>query len=88
MDVLIRTVRFMYLLWGGMLLGSTAAFNRVRPPTWLWEWPSIATFLTRPWGRGIMLGLGLAMALAALVEVWELVDKLLVHFMHDPDRDH
>jgi hypothetical protein len=35
-----------------------------------------------------MLGLGLAMALAALVEVWELVDKLLVHFMHDPDRDH
>ena len=85
-DTLIRSCRFFYLLWGGMLLGSLALTNRVRLPDALWNWPSIARFLTGAWGRGILLGLAAAMLLAALVEVWELVDRLLVRLMHDHDH--
>lgn len=39
-----------------------------------------------PWGRGVALGLGLAMATAALVEIWELVDRLLTRFFEHEDR--
>ena len=38
--------------------------------------------------RGVLLGLALVMALAALVEVWELVDRLLARAMHDGDHGH
>ena len=86
-DVLIRTVRFFYLLWGGMLLVSMAATNRVRPPVFLWQWPKIAQAFSTPWGRGILLGIALVMAIAALLEIWELVDRLLVRFLHDHERD-
>lgn len=85
-DTLIRGGRFFYLLWGGMLLTTLSLYNRLRLPAALWEYPEVARWLTGPWGRGLCLGLGLAMALAALVEVWELVDRLLVHVMHDEDR--
>lgn len=86
-DVLVRTLRFFYLLWGGMLLTSMAATNRVRPPAFLWEWPRIAQFLTTPWGRGLLLGTALVMAIAALLEIWELVDRLLVRFLHEHERE-
>jgi hypothetical protein len=85
-DVLVRILRFFYLLWGGMLLLSMAATNRVKPPAFLWKWPDVAHFLIRPWGRGILFGIAVVMALAALLEVWELVDRLLVRFLHEHER--
>ena len=32
MTGLVRGMRFVYLLWGGMLLGTLAANNRIRLP--------------------------------------------------------
>jgi hypothetical protein len=84
-DALTRSLRFLYLLWGGMLLGTVAFFNRVRLPEFLWNWPEAARFLTGPWGRGACLGLALAMLLGALLEAWDLVDLLLVRFLHRHD---
>lgn len=86
-DVLFRILRFFYLLWGGMLLVSMAATNRVRPPAFLWEWPRVAHFLTTPWGRGLLLGIAVVMAIAALLEIWELVDRRLVRFLHEHERE-
>jgi len=88
MGSLIRGVRFFYLLWGGMLLGTLAAYNRVRLPAFVWQWPRFARFWFTPLGRGLMLGIGLAMSIAALIEVWELVDRILVRFLHDHEREH
>jgi hypothetical protein len=85
-DVLVRVARFFYLLWGGMLLGTLVYYDRIRLPDWVWNWPQLARYLTGPWGRGIFLGLALGMLVAALVEVWELVDLLLVRLMHDHDH--
>jgi hypothetical protein len=84
-DVLTRSTRFLYLLWGGMLLGTLALFNRVLLPDILWNWSGLARFLTGPWGRGFFLGLAAAMLLGALQEAWELVDHLLVRFLHRHD---
>ena len=88
LDALVRSLRFFYLLWGGMLLGTLAAFNRVRLPAFAWHWPRAVAFLFTPLGRGLLLGVGLAMSFAALIEVWELVDRILVRFLHDHERDH
>jgi hypothetical protein len=52
----------------------------MRFPSWVWGWSDFALWLTRPMGRGLIFGIGLAMALAALREVWELVDLLLAGF--------
>ncbi len=41
-----------------------------------------------PLGRGLLLGIAVAMCLAALAEVWELADGLLARFFHDSERDH
>ena len=87
LDSLGRSLRFFYLLWGGMLLATLSAFNRVRLPAFVWGFPRVARFFFTPLGRGLMLGVGLAMAIAALLEVWELVDRLLVRFLHDHERD-
>ncbi len=86
-DVLCRTLRFFYLLWGGMLLVSMAATNRIRIPGFLWAWPRGAQCLTNPWGRGLLFGIAVVMGLAALLEVWELVDQLLVRFLHEHERE-
>jgi len=83
---LIRWVRFFYLLWGGMLLGTLAANNRLRLPELVWHWPGLARAVASPWGRGLLLGIATAMSLAALAEVWELVDRLLSRFFHDSER--
>ena len=88
LDSLGRSLRFFYLLWGGMLLATLAAFNRVRLPAFLWNWPKVARFFFTPLGRGVLLGVGLAMSIAALIEVWELVDRILVRFLHDHEREH
>ncbi|MCL1908573.1 MAG: hypothetical protein FWG12_04300 [Holophagaceae bacterium] len=69
-----------------MLLMRLASTGQVRFPFWIWEWPKIASKLTSPVGRGFMLGLGLVMALAALKEIWELVDIILIKFLHDRER--
>jgi len=88
LDSLTRSARFFYLLWGGMLLGTLAVFNHVRLPAWVWAWPRVARFFFTPLGRGLLLGIGLAMSIAALAEVWELVDRILVRFLHDHEREH
>ena len=86
-DVLSRLLRFFYLLWGGMLLISMAATTRVRLPVFLWEWPRVAQFFISPWGRGLFFGIAVVMAIAALLEVWELVDRLLVRFLHEHEQE-
>jgi hypothetical protein len=88
MESLIRGVRFFYLLWGGMLLGTLALNNRIRLPELVWHWKWLARFLFTPWGRGLVLGIAAAMSLAAVAEVWQLVDRLLARFAHDAERDH
>lgn len=87
LDVLISSTRFFYLLWGGMLLTTLSLYNRLRPPAFLWKWPDVARFFLGSWGRGFCLGLGLVMAIAALLEVWTLVDKLLVRFLAETHRE-
>lgn len=88
LDTLIRSLRFFYLLWGGMLLGTLAAYNRIRLPGFLWTWPRLAGFFFTPLGRGLLLGIAIAMSITALIEVWELVDRILVRFLHESDKDH
>ncbi len=51
-----------------------------------WHWPELCRAVMGPWGRAIALGAGLVMCLAALLEVWELVDRLLVRFMGESER--
>jgi hypothetical protein len=85
---LTRGLRFFYLLWGGMLLGTLAVNNRIRLPGLVWRWAGLAEFFYTPVGRGLLLGVAAAMSLAALAEVWELVDRILARFFHDPERDH
>jgi hypothetical protein len=88
MGNVIRGLRFFYLLWGGMLLGSLAVNNRIRLPEGIWHWTWLARFFFTAWGRGLLLGIAAAMSLAALAEVWELVDRILARFIHDSERDH
>ena len=88
MGNLIRGLRFLYLLWGGLLLGTLALNNRVRLPELVWRWEWVARLFFTPLGRGLLLGIAAAMTLGALFEIWELVDRLLVRFFHDPERDH
>ena len=64
-----------------------ALMGQIRFPAWIWEWPEFASRLTSPIGRGILLGLGLAMALAALKEIWELVDLVLLRVLHERERE-
>jgi hypothetical protein len=71
-----------------MLLGTLAFFNRIHLPDFLWRHPDLARFLMGPWARGILLGLAFAMLLGAVREAWELVDHLLVRFMHRHDAEH
>ena len=82
-DVLVRAARFFYLLWGGMLLSTLAFYGRIKLPPVFWQWPDLCRALIGPWGRALALALGLVMCLAALLEVWELVDRLLVRFMDE-----
>lgn len=88
LDVILRSLRFFYLLWGGLLMATLAYYGRLRAPGALWRWPAFAQAVSGPWGRGLALGIGLTMLLAALFEIWELVDRLLVHFMHEHEREH
>lgn len=86
LDLLARSARFLYLLWGGMFLLSMSLFGHLRLPGFLWHWPGAVRFLLGPWGRGLAMGLGLVMATAALVEIWELVDRLLGRFFEHEDH--
>lgn len=88
MTTLLRGLRFFYLLWGAMLLGTLAVNNRMQLPEFLWRWSKLARFFYSPWGRGLVLGVAVAMCLAALMDVWELVDRVLTRFFHDPEREH
>lgn len=87
LSVILRSARFFYLLWGGLLLSTLAWYGRLRAPDLLWRWPDAARAVSGPWGRGLALGIGLTMLVAALVEIWELVDRLLAHFMHEHERE-
>jgi transketolase len=61
-----------------MLLMRHVAAAWPRLPAWAWARPGVAAWMAGPMGRGLLLGAGLAMALAALGEVWELVDLALL----------
>ena len=63
-----------------------ASLGHLRFPQWIWGWPGMASKMASPVGRGLLLGLGLAMALAALREVWELVDMVLLRLLQDRER--
>jgi len=84
-DILLRALRFFYLLWGGMLLSTLAFYGRLKLPMPFWRWPELCRSLMGPWGRALALGFGLVMCLAALLEAWELVDRLLVRFMGESE---
>ena len=84
-DILFRALRFFYLLWGGMLLSTLAFYGRLKLPTPFWHWPELCRSLMGPWGRALAMGFGLVMCLAALLEAWELVDRLLVRFMGESE---
>ncbi len=86
-QIVIRSLRFFYLLWGGMLLISNAWAPVLRSPDFLWEYPKLLGFLSGNQGRAILFGLGLTMALAALFEVWELIDGILVRFLHEQEKE-
>ena len=88
MGNVIRGLRFFYLLWGGMLLGTLELNNRIRLPAAVWHWTWLARFFYTPLGRGLVLGVAAAMTLAAMAEVWQLVDAVLARFFHDAERDH
>ena len=66
------------------MLSTLAVYGRLRIPPGLWKWPWLAKGLMGPVGRGFALGLGLVMLIAALVEIWEIVDRLLARFLGDP----
>ncbi len=85
-DVLFRALRFFYLLWGGMLLSTLSFYGRLKLPSLFWQWPDLCRTLMGPWGRAWALGIGLVMCLAALLEAWELVDRLLVRFMGESEH--
>jgi hypothetical protein len=69
-----------------MLLSTLAFYGRLRLPSLFWQWPEFCRAVMGPWGRAIALGAGLVMCLAALLEVWELVDRLLVRFMGESEH--
>ncbi len=89
MGNLIRGLRFFYLLWGGMLLGTLDGEQPDPParPALALDLAGAASSSPR-WGGGWCWGSPPAMTLAALAEVWELVDRVLARFFHDAERDH
>jgi len=70
-----------------MLVGNLALHNTLYFPDVLYRVPALVRFLTQPLGRGLLLGVAFTMALAALFEMWELVDRLLVRLMGEHERD-
>jgi hypothetical protein len=61
-----------------MLLMRHMSVAWPRLPPWVWGRSGAALWLSGPLGRGLLFGAGLAMAMAALKEVWELVDLVLL----------
>ena len=88
MTTLLRGLRFFYLLWGSLLLGTLAVNNRIQLPEALWRWTWLARFFYTPLGRGLVLGVAVAMCAAALMDVWELVDQVLTRCFHETEREH
>ena len=84
-DFLVRSLRFCYLLWGGVFL-VFSHLGRARLPAVFWKWPALGLFLSGPWGRGLLLGLGAAMSVAAFLELWELLGRLFDLFGREQDR--
>jgi len=82
-----RAGRFLYLLWGGMLLMRRMSMGSPSVPHWVWDWSGFAAWLVGPFGGGLLFGVGLAMAVAALGEVWELVDLLLLRLTRSRGGD-
>ena len=82
MKTLIKSLRFFYLLWGGVFIGTLAINNRIQLPKFLGHWVWLLRFLFTPWGRGLLLGIGIAMSIAAMMEVWDLIGQFLANFSH------
>ena len=85
METLIRSLRFFYLLWGSILLGTLAINNHVQLPKFMGRWVGLCRLLFMSWGRGLLLGIAVAMSLAAMMEVWELIGRILASFCRDKE---
>ncbi len=83
MGSLTSGARFFYLLWGGVLLGTLAINNHIQLPKFMGRWTWLLRFLFTPWGRGFLLGIAIAMSIAAMIEIWELIGQWLASFSHD-----
>jgi hypothetical protein len=70
-----------------MLLMRNTSFGRLQFPVWVWERPGLAIWLAGPFGKGLLFGVGLAMAIAAMKEVWELVDLVLLRMAISREGD-
>lgn len=80
MEIIIRSLRFLYLLWGSILIGTVIINSRIQLPKFMGRWNLVVQFLfTSPWGQGLLIGITVAMSLAAIIEIWELVNKLLTN---------
>jgi hypothetical protein len=88
METIIKIIRFFYLLWGGLLLGTLAINNRIQLPVFWGHWTWLLRFLFISWGRGLLLGIAIAMFLAAMVEVWELIGQFLKYFSQNKEGNY
>lgn len=79
LELVIKFMRFIYLAWGGILLVMLILFGRphLEVASFVVHTPLVYLF-TSLWGNGILLGLGVLLCTAALIELWELISLVLI----------
>lgn len=87
MQTLVKWLRFFYLLWGGILIGTLAINNRIQLPEFMGRWIWLLRFMFMPLGRSFLLGIAVVMSISAIIEIWELIGQLLVTFSRDKQGD-
>lgn len=78
MEIIARSIRFLYLLWGSLLLTMLTLKKHIQLPKAIENHTWIASFLfISTYGRGLLIGIATIMLLASVIEIWELIDKIL-----------
>ncbi len=79
LELIIKFIRFVYLVWGGILLVMLILFGRphLEVASFVTHSPLLYLF-TSLWGNGVLLGLGVLLCIAALIELWELISLVLI----------
>ena len=79
LELIIKFIRFIYLVWGGILLVMLILFGRphLEVASFVAHSPLLYLF-TSLWGNGVLLGLGVLLCTAALIELWELISLVLI----------